>query len=496
MSSMTLKEMLAGGYDNRQVVEKILSSDNSTENKKKALLLIKQGVELADGTVRKVEISQEDMIAILKSRNIELTEDFVDVLCKYYEGKNAELKEKIKNLYRGTMAYTAADGGFNSSNNEATFRQRIQRAIMTNIGESASHSQHTAIAEEIAYVVVNSVLSADKVEEIVREEFPQEAEETLRLFRANYAQKNNVVGGQSQGLAAQTIANGYADPNAANNTTADITEVSNLGQITKSNNAINNSFETSRYSGGNTSANAISINGSTPITDRRAAFLYQLNGIMSYWDVLEFISDMDNYMHDEKGSKNNAQTKHDNSMQANIHEAVHEMAKDDAATVENEHREGIAPVDENKNKDGAPQIEDDSDEIGTPKYDIPKSDYIKMGRAVGAILSHPEGKKTLMEILQDIDNMRDFTDAAHREAYNPLRNKDEKHGGNYVDEFKVLFAWAKKVPVEELQEILESNQDFKQNMQETKNQETYESGMAAAKEDMEDVMVMIKGPKS
>ncbi|MBQ9791282.1 MAG: hypothetical protein IJW28_01715 [Clostridia bacterium] len=494
---MKLSDLLKNGASDKEILDSIVKSSDSVESKLKALDVLKAGYKVNDTTTRQINVNIADYLtAILGTTSKEqaidnmhkIKEEHIAHIANVFANGRQDLQEYLNKMLdisvtKSATYETASGTGNNLEGNIDKFRDKLQAMRVAHA--KYPNEMYSLIEEEISFVIVNNVLTGDMASDLLKEVFPEKSEIILARVRANMTGEYG-KGGMSESLAAAVAGSGGMNTNSEQNSEStkyntnpaiDAIYANNYDP----NNKITKSFVTDTAKMGSSRSKEISYGG-TVITDRRAGFRQQLLEIMSERDIDNFINRLF-----EEYSTQNSQNEADvmgndtnEVVSSTIESSLNRMYKGDEVLSETEgNNKTVQPTNQ-----GRISSEDKVDS----KYSIPDKDYIAMGRAVGAILSNPNGPKTLMEILSDIDNMKEFTDAARIEKYSSIKNRDEKQGGNYSEEFKVLFVWAKKVPATEFAELLESNQLFIQHEQETRNNESYESNMAAAKADMEETM--------
>ena len=444
--TMTLNELLAGGYEHGKIIKKILESNNSTEDKMNALIKIRNGVEIAPGTTVTIQVSPAIFFKSIMGEENDLskiTEKHVEIIANVCSDNRNDVRDHLKRLFGMSLAYSTTDGaGLNSTTNIDLFKDRVQKIRVLNAG--FTNEQHAQIEDELVFAVVNNVMSADTAIKTLREVCPEIAEESLRRLQANVTGEFG-MGGQSKSLAAAVVGTGSLNANPEQNTESTkyntnpfIDSINaNVQDVT---NSVSNSFIKDGLSGSNTRANAISNSGNGAMADRRAAFMYQLVGVMSYYDVENFLNMLDKQFHSKNPTAQNDITNdHEQEIMQRTHNSMSSFNKD--SNPDNVHVIVNPTTPDSLNKEQDTDTATAVDE--TPS--VSPEQIRAVIRTIGVFMSAKEGGA--LEALTIIYNNPNVEIPAKKPNkkldphYDALYNRDERDAkdgpGNYTDDYRI-----------------------------------------------------------
>lgn len=446
-NTKTLTQMMSEGYSDGEIVHKILTGSFNKDTKIRALQKIREGIEVAEGTTRKIPVTPAMLFkAIMGEENDlgKITEADVELIANTCSDNRNEVRDRLKSLFSMSLAYSTTDGaGMNSTTNIELFRDRIQKIRVLNAG--FTNEQHAQIEDEVVFAVVNNVMSADAAMKVLREVCPEIAEESLRRLQENVTGEFG-MGGQSKSIAAAVVGTGSLNANPEQNsqstnynTNPFIDAINANVQDTTS--SVANSFITDGLSGSNTRANAISNSSSGALPDRRAAFMYQLVGVMSYYDVENFLNKLDRQFHTVNPSaKQDVTNEHEQQILERAHTSFESFDKGNNPDKVHDVVDPVTPNTVAKSKDDEDTVAT-ADE--TPK---PTPEQLRaVIRTIGVFLSTRsdgiQGALTTLYNNPDVDLPNQKPDRKLEPHYAALYNVDEKDvsngPGNYIDDYRI-----------------------------------------------------------
>lgn len=444
-NTKTLTQMMSEGYSDGEIVHKILTGSFNRDTKIRALQKIREGIEVAEGTTRKIPVTPAMLFkAIMGEENdlSKITEADVELIANICSDNRNEVRDRLKSLFSMSLAYSTTDGaGMNSTTNIELFRDRIQKIRVLNAG--FTNEQHAQIEDEVVFAVVNNVMSADAAMKVLREVCPEIAEESLRRLQENVTGEFG-MGGQSKSMAAAVVGTGSLNANPEQNsqstnynTNPFIDAINANVQDTTS--SVANSFITDGLSGSNTRANAISNSGNGALTDRRAAFMYQLVGVMSYYDVENFLNKLDRQFHTENPSAKQDITSNE---KAKFAQAAH----DSLSTFGDPNSDKVHVVVNPTTPDSLKKEAEEDTATAVDETPKPTPEQVRaVIRTIGVFLSTRsdgiQGALTTLYNNPDVDLPNQKPDRKLEPHYAALYNVDEKDvangPGNYIDDYRI-----------------------------------------------------------